>query len=335
MKLLITGGAGFIGAHFILYWMKNHPEDQIVNFDALTYAGHLENLDSVASNPKYTFVKGDITNAEEVRSAMVGIDMVVHFAAESHVDRSVHGPAAFVHTNVVGTLTLLEAAKEANVQRFHHISTDEVFGSLELGSSDKFTERTPYNPHSPYAASKAGSDHLVRAFHDTYGLPVTISNCSNNYGPMQYPEKLIPVMILKALRKESLPVYGDGLNIRDWIHVEDHCKGIELILEKGNIGETYCLGGNAERANIDVAKAILAGVDKPESLITFVQDRPGHDRRYAIDSTKAERELGWSRSYTFESGLASTITWYSERATQLQTDEQGTHVTPPHGTTLN
>jgi dTDP-glucose 4,6-dehydratase len=332
MKLLITGGAGFIGAHFILYWLKNHPEDQVVNLDALTYAGHLENLDSVSQNPQYTFIKGDITDSEIVKVAMQGVDIVVHFAAESHVDRSVHGPAAFVHTNVVGTLTLLEAARDAKVQRFHHISTDEVFGTLELGSSEKFTESTPYNPRSPYSASKAGSDHLVRAFHDTYGLPVTISNCSNNYGPMQYPEKLIPVMILKALNDESLPIYGDGLNIRDWIHVEDHCRGIEAILQKGRVGETYCLGGNAERANIDVAKAILKSLDKPESLITFVQDRPGHDRRYAIDSTKAEQELGWTRNYTFESGLADTIAWYTSRADQLKLDEQGTHVKPSHGT---
>lgn len=326
MKLLITGGAGFIGAHFVHYWLREHPEDQVVNLDVLTYAGHLENLRDIENNPNYRFVQGDIADKELLKELMPGVDIVVHFAAETHVDRSVHGPAAFVQTNVVGTLALLEAAKEAQVQRFHHISTDEVFGSLEIGSAEKFSETTPYNPHSPYAASKASSDHLVRAFHDTYGLPVTISNCSNNYGPMQYPEKLIPVMILKALKNESLPIYGDGLNIRDWIQVEDHCRGIDLILQKGTVGETYCLGGNAERANIDVAKAILKALDKPESLLTFVKDRPGHDRRYAIDSTKAEQELGWQRTYTFETGLADTIAWYAQHAEDLELDEQGTHV---------
>jgi len=325
MKILITGGAGFIGAHFIHYWLKNHSQDEVINFDVLTYAGHLENLDSVKDNEHYTFIKGDITNKQAVRQALEGVQTIVHFAAESHVDRSVSGPGAFVQTNVVGTLVLLEVAKEMGIQRFHHISTDEVFGSLGIGSPEKFSEETKYNPHSPYAASKAGSDHLVRAFHDTYGLPVTISNCSNNYGPMQYPEKLIPIMIMKALHDESLPIYGDGQNIRDWIHAEDHCHGIDLILEKGKIGETYCLGGNAERSNLEVAKTILQSLDKPESLLTFVEDRPGHDRRYAIDSSKAERELGWQRQYTFETGLAQTISWYKERAGALQVDEQGIH----------
>jgi dTDP-glucose 4,6-dehydratase len=326
MKILVTGGAGFIGAHFIHYWLQNHPEDDILNLDALTYAGHLENLKDVEQNPHYRFMKGDITDAATVKQAMEGIDTVVHFAAESHVDRSVLGPAAFVQTNVVGTLVLLEAARDAQVKRFHHISTDEVFGSLELDTPEKFSETTPYNPHSPYAASKAGSDHIVRAFHTTYGLPITISNCSNNYGPMQYAEKFIPVMILKAMHNEPLPVYGDGKNVRDWIHAEDHCHGIDLIIQKGNVGETYCLGGNAERANIEVAKAILSQLGKPESLLTFVKDRPGHDRRYAIDSTKAEQELGWTRKYTFETGLASTIAWYQEYGQKMQLDEQGTHV---------
>lgn len=325
MKLLITGGAGFIGAHFIRYWLENHSEDEVVNLDKLTYAGHLENLDDVKDNPRYQFIKGDIADPEVVRHAMQGVNTVVHFAAETHVDRSVSGPAAFVQTNVVGTLVLLEAARDLGIQRFHHISTDEVFGSLELGSPEKFQENTPYNPHSPYSASKASSDHLVRAFADTYSLPVTISNCSNNYGPMQYPEKLIPVMILKAFRDQALPIYGDGQNVRDWIHVLDHCRGIDLILEKGNKGETYLLGGNAERANLEVAKTILAEMGKPESLITFVQDRPGHDRRYAIDSRKAERELGWQRTYTFESGIKETVDWYLERADQLILDEQGVH----------
>lgn len=325
MKILVTGGAGFIGGNFILYWMKQHPEDQIVNLDILTYAANLAYLDSVAQQPNYQFIKGDITDSVAVRQAMQGVDVVVHFAAESHVDRSVSGPSAFVQTNVVGTLTLLEVARELGIQRFHHVSTDEVFGSLEFESAVRFSETTPYNPHSPYSASKAGSDHLVRAFHDTYGLPVTISNTSNNYGPGQYPEKLIPVMILKALKDEALPLYGDGQNIRDWIHVEDHCRGIELILQKGEIGQTYCLGGNAERTNKQVAQAILQNLGKPESLITYVQDRPGHDARYAIDSTKAEQQLGWERHHTFETGLAQTISWYQDRAATLQLDEQGTH----------
>lgn len=326
MKLLVTGGAGFIGSNFILYWMEQHPEDEVVNLDLLTYAANLDNLNFVAQNPKYTFIQGDICDLEAVRGAMQGVDVVVHFAAESHVDRSVSDPAAFVQTNVIGTFNLLEVAREVSVKRFHHVSTDEVFGSLEMGSEVKFNEETPYDPHSPYSASKASSDHLVRAYADTYGLPVTISNCSNNYGPLQYPEKMIPVMVLKALRDEQLPVYGDGLNIRDWIQVRDHCRGIELILEKGKLGETYCLGGNAERANIDVVKAILGILGKPESLISYVQDRPGHDRRYAIDSTKAEQELGWQREHTFESGLRETVAWYKERADQLATDEQGIHI---------
>lgn len=310
MKLLVTGGAGFIGSNFILYWLAQHPEDQIVNLDALTYAGNQANLVSVENNPNYSFIKGDITDRETVAKAMEGIDTVVHFAAESHVDRSITGPAIFVTTNVIGTQVLLDAAVKAKVQRFHHISTDEVFGTLELGSSEKFDEHTPYNPHSPYSASKAASDHLVRAYKTTYGLPVTISNCTNNYGPYQFPEKFIPVMIMKAMRGEPLPVYGDGLNVRDWIHVEDHNRGVELIIQKGNVGETYCLGGNAEMANIDVAKTILKIMDKPESLLSFVPDRPGHDRRYAIDSSKIESELGWQRIHNFETGLQATVQWY-------------------------
>jgi dTDP-glucose 4,6-dehydratase len=310
MKLLVTGGAGFIGSNFILYWLGQHPDDSIVNLDALTYAGNLANLKSVESNQNYTFIKGDITDRETVAKAMEGVDIVAHFAAESHVDRSITGPAVFVTTNVIGTQVLLDAAVKAKVQRFHHISTDEVFGSLELGSSDKFDENTPYNPHSPYSASKAASDHLVRAYKTTYGLPVTISNCTNNYGPYQFPEKFIPVMIMKAMRGESLPVYGDGLNVRDWIHVEDHNRGVELIIQKGKIGETYCLGGNAEMANIDVAKKILEIMGKPESLLSYVEDRPGHDRRYAIDSGKVEKELGWERVHNFETGLKATVQWY-------------------------
>ena len=325
MKLLVTGGAGFIGSNFILYWMREHPRDSIVNLDALTYAARLENLASVADSPNYEFIQGDICDPEVVRRAMQGVDVVVHYAAESHVDRSVSGPAAFVQTNIVGTFTLLEAARELGIARFHHISTDEVFGSLELDSPKKFNEDSPYNPHSPYSASKAGSDHLVRAYATTYGLPVTISNCSNNYGPLQYPEKFISMMILKAVRNESLPVYGDGLNVRDWIHVEDHARGVEAILEHGKLGETYCLGGRAEYPNLDVAKMVLRLMGKSEDLLTFVQDRPGHDRRYAIDCSKAERELGWTPQYTFESGLEATINWYKEHLHEYTPDEQGVH----------
>jgi dTDP-glucose 4,6-dehydratase len=325
MKLLVTGGCGFIGSNFIHHWIDRHPEDHIVNLDALTYAGKRENLAELEGGASYTFIEGDITSIETVRKAMQGVDVVVHFAAETHVDRSVSGPAVFVQTNITGTFNLLEVARELGVKRFHHISTDEVFGSLELNDGKKFDEQTPYNPHSPYAASKAGSDHLVRAYGDTYGLPVTISNCSNNYGRFQYPEKLIPVMILKALQDENLPIYGDGKNVRDWIHVEDHCEGISLILEKGKIGETYCLGGNAERSNTEVAREILKVLGKPESLITYVTDRPGHDRRYAIDSSKAESELGWVRKFTFEEGIAETVSWYSQRSEQYKPDEKGVH----------
>lgn len=314
MKIFVTGGAGFIGANFIHYWLKNHPEDEVINYDVLTYAGKLENLATVADNPKYTFIKGDITDAELVAKSLEGVDTIVHFAAESHVDRSITGPGAFVQTNITGTYTLLEAARQANIKRFHHISTDEVFGSLELDTPEKFSENTPYNPHSPYSASKAASDHLVRAYFHTYGLPITISNCSNNYGPYQFPEKFIPVLILNALEGKSLPIYGDGKNVRDWIHVEDHCRGIEAILEKGEIGETYCLGGNAERSNLQVVEMILEILDKPKSLMTFVTDRLGHDRRYAIDSSKAKEKLGWAPQHDFKSGLEATVKWYSAQA---------------------
>lgn len=310
MKLFVTGGAGFIGANFIHYWMEHHPEDSIVNFDKLTYAGHLENLESIANRPNYTFVKGDICDAGAVRAAMKGTDAVVHFAAESHVDRSIADAAPFAATNVLGTQVLLQAALDLGVKRFHHISTDEVFGSLALDDTRKFNEQSPYRPSSPYAASKAASDHMARAYAHTYGLPLTISNCSNNYGPYQTPEKLIPLMITYALAGKPLPVYGKGANVRDWVHVEDHCRGIEAVLLRGRIGETYCIGGGAERANIDVVKAILRHLGKDESLITFVQDRLGHDLRYAIDYTKAAQELGYAPRHDFDSGLKKTVDWY-------------------------
>ena len=312
MTLLITGGAGFIGSNFILYWMKNHPEDKIINLDKLTYAGNLENLKSVSDNPNYTFTKGDILDAEVVEKAVRGVDIVVHFAAETHVDRSITGPAEFVRTNVLGTQVLLDAAKKEGVKRFHHISTDEVFGSLALGSSEKFTEETKYDPHSPYAASKAASDHLVRAYFDTYGLPITISNCTNNFGPYHFPEKLIPLAITNLLDEKKVPVYGDGLNVRDWLYVDDHCRAIELILQKGKEGETYGIGSQLEKEynNLEVVKLLLQILGKGEEMIEYVSDRPGHDRRYAIDWSKINTELGWSPQYSFEEYLKITFDWY-------------------------
>jgi dTDP-glucose 4,6-dehydratase len=313
MKLLVTGGAGFIGSNFILYWIKNHPEDQIVNFDKLTYAGNLENLKSVEKNSNYKFIKGDITNAAEVNTAMVGVETVVHFAAESHVDRSIMEPAAFVLTNVVGTQVLLDAALKNNVSRFHHISTDEVFGALELDSKEKFNEDTKYDPHSPYSASKAGSDHLVRAYFDTFKLPITITNCSNNFGPYHFPEKMIPLAITNVLEGKKIPIYGDGLYVRDWLYVEDHCRAIEAVLLKGKIGETYCVGGTSDDiSNLDVAKKILKILGKGEDMIDFVKDRPGHDRRYAVDFSKIKNELGWEPLHSFDEWLEKTVKWYQE-----------------------
>jgi dTDP-glucose 4,6-dehydratase len=312
MKLLVTGGAGFIGSNFILYWMNHHPEDTIINFDKLTYAGNLANLRSIDTNPRYTFVHGDICDPKAVTESMQGVDIVVHFAAESHVDRSIVDAAPFVLTNVAGTQVLLDAALKANVKRFHHVSTDEVFGSLNLGESNKFNEKTPYGPRSPYSASKAGSDHLVRAYAETFGLPITITNCSNNFGPFQFPEKLIPLVITNILEGKKVPVYGDGKNVRDWLYVEDHCRAIELVLEKGKVGETYCVGGQSEDINnLDIVRKILSLMQKDESSIEFVKDRLGHDRRYAVDWSKIHNDLGWSPKYSFEEWLAQTIEWYT------------------------
>jgi len=313
MKILVTGGAGFIGANFIQFWLKRNPSDAIVNFDALTYAGNLENLRDVEKHPGYSFVKGDITDPIVVNAAMNGVEAIVHFAAESHVDRSIDHPATFVKTNVLGTQVLLDAALKNGVKRFHHISTDEVFGALTLEDATKFSELTPYNPRSPYAASKAGSDHLVRAYFHTYGLATTISNCSNNYGPYQHPEKLIPLAITNLLEGKKVPIYGDGFYVRDWLYVEDHCRAIELILKHGVAGETYCVGGMTENiSNRQIISKILQLMDKNMSMIEEVSDRPGHDRRYAVDWTKINTQLGWQPQHDFEIGLEETIAWYME-----------------------
>lgn len=311
MKLFVTGGAGFIGANFILYWIKHHPGDEIVNFDALTYAGNVENLISVEKNSRYRFVRGNICDAKAVRTAIAGADTVVHFAAESHVDRSIADAAPFIMTNVVGTQVLLTQAQKAHVSRFHHVSTDEVFGSLNLEDPNKFNERTPYDPRSPYSASKAGSDHIVRAYYHTYGLPITITNCSNNYGPFQFPEKFIPLAITNIIEDKKIPVYGDGLNVRDWLYVEDHCRAIESVLEKGTVGETYCVGGQtSDTNNLSIIKKILVCMGKDESKIEHVTDRLGHDRRYAVDWSKIHNELGWEPAFNFDTWLEKTIVWY-------------------------
>lgn len=309
MKLLVTGGAGFIGSNFVIYMVNKYPEYQIINLDALTYAGNLENLTSIENNPNYTFVKGDIADAQKVEEVFQqGIDVVVNFAAESHVDRSILDPGIFVQTNVMGTQVLLEAARKHNVQKYVQISTDEVYGTL--GETGMFSETTPLAPNSPYSASKTGGDLLVRAYHETYGMDINITRCSNNYGPYHFPEKLIPLMISNALNDKQLPVYGDGLNVRDWLYVEDHCSAIDLVIHKGKSGEVYNVGGNNERTNIQIVETILAELGKPKSLITYVADRLGHDRRYAIDATKIRTELGWQPKYHFETGIKKTIQWY-------------------------
>ena len=322
-NILITGGAGFIGANFVRYWIGAHPDDRVVNLDALTYAGNLENLGGIDTLPSYRFVHGDINDRECLDRVFdeEAIDTVVHFAAESHVDRSILGPDAFIRTNVHGTFTLLEAAKAAWVdftggQRFLHVSTDEVYGSLDSGAP-AFTETHPYAPNSPYSASKAASDHLVRAYHHTYGMPVLTTNCSNNYGPYQFPEKLIPLTILNALECKPIPDYGDGRNIRDCLYVEDNCKGIETVLKGGRPGELYNIGGINEWQNIDIVNLICDRLDELQpgaapyrEQITYVTDRPGHDRRYAIDAGKMQRELGWSPRHDFASGIERTIRWY-------------------------
>ena len=310
MKLLVTGGAGFIGSNFVRYMVNKYPDYQIFNLDLLTYAGNLENLKDIENKSNYHFVKGDIADRDFVNKLFEDekFDYVLNFAAESHVDRSITNPEIFVQTNIQGTLVLLDAAKKFSVKKYLQVSTDEVYGTL--GETGYFTETTPLAPNSPYSASKTGADLLVRAYHETYDLPVNITRCSNNYGPYHFPEKLIPLMIINALHDKELPIYGDGLNVRDWLHVEDHCQAIDLVLHKGRNGEVYNVGGNNERTNIEIVKTILKQLGKPESLIKFVKDRPGHDRRYAIDATKLREELGWKPKYTFETGIEQTIKWY-------------------------
>ncbi|ADO58766.1 dTDP-glucose 4,6-dehydratase [Paenibacillus polymyxa] len=336
MKLLVTGGAGFIGSNFVLYMLKQHPDYEIVNIDALTYAGNLENLKSIENHPKHTFVKADITDAQAIDQLMQqGIDVVVNFAAESHVDRSILEPEVFVKTNVLGTQVLLDAAKKYNVTKFVQVSTDEVYGSL--GETGLFTEETPLQPNSPYSASKAGGDLLVRAYHETFGLPVNITRCSNNYGPYQFPEKLIPLMISRALSDQQLPVYGDGLNIRDWLYVEDHCSAIDMVIHQGKLGEVYNIGGNNERTNVHIVKTVLEELGKPESLISYVQDRPGHDRRYGIDPTKTMNELGWTPKHSFETGIKETIRWYLDNEewwTRIQSGEYQQYYAKQYGSRL-
>ena len=337
-RLLVTGGAGFIGSNFVRYWLQRHPDDRLINLDALTYAGNPDNLRGLEDNPNYCFVHADIGDRERVSAVFHAerIDCVVNFAAESHVDRSILGPDAFIKTNINGTFNLLEVARAAwgadvAEQRFLHVSTDEVYGSL-TPDEPPFTETHRYQPNSPYSASKAASDHLVRAYHHTYGLPVLTTNCSNNYGPYQFPEKLIPLVIMNALDGKPLPIYGDGRNIRDWLYVEDHCSGIEAVLERGRVGEVYNIGGSNEWANIDIVKLICDRLDalRPgpspyRELITHVADRPGHDRRYAIDSSKMMAELGWQPAHRFETGIEATLAWYLANLDWCERVRSGTY----------
>lgn len=314
MTLLVTGGAGFIGSNFIKYWLQKYDNDKVVNFDALTYASNLDNLLEVENDSRYKFVKGNICDKEKVDEVIRGVDLVVHFAAESHVDNSIKNPDIFVETNVLGTNVLLRSALEHKIKKFHHVSTDEVYGSLDLESEEKFLENTPYNPRSPYSASKAGSDHLVRSYFHTYSLPVTITNCSNNYGPGQHREKLIPKTILNILEGKKVPIYGDGKNVRDWLYVDDHCRAIDLVVQKGKIGETYLVGGmEGDVSNFDIIERIAKSMGKNiDDEVEFVEDRLGHDRRYAIDWSKIKNELDYEPEYSLDKYLEKTIEWYRD-----------------------
>lgn len=319
-KLLVTGGAGFIGSCFVRHILKKHPEYKVINLDALTYAGNIENLDDVKENPNYIFVHGNICDKKLVRDLVSQVDFVVNFAAESHVDRSITGPEIFIETNVQGTLNLLQACKEIGIERYLQVSTDEVYGTL--GKTGYFYETTPIQPNSPYSASKASADMLVRAYFETYKLPVLTTRCSNNYGPYQYPEKLIPFFISQLLKGEKVPVYGDGLNVRDWLYVYDHCEAIDTVLHKGKIGEVYNIGGHNEKTNMEITKLILSAMGKDESSIKYVEDRLGHDKRYAIDNTKIQTELGWQPSLTFEEGIKITIDWYLQNQDWMKALEE-------------
>lgn len=311
MKILVTGGSGFIGSNFIQHWLETHPKDKILNIDTLTYAANPLNTSEFNKNPNYEFQKIDIRDKNKVNNAMKDKDLVVHFAAESHVDRSIDNPNVFLETNILGTQNLLEAALRNNVKRFHHISTDEVFGALKLKSNTKFDENTPYAPRNPYSASKAASDHLVRAYYITFGLPITITNCSNNYGPKQSPEKFIPRSITNLIQNKTIKIYGDGEYVRDWLFVKDHCTAIEAAIEKGKIGETYLVGGTAkDHSNLEIAEMLIELMGKDKSLIERVEDRAGHDRRYAVDFSKISTELGWKPTVTLKEGLEKTIKWY-------------------------
>jgi len=321
-KILVTGGAGFIGSNFIRYYLQEHRQDHVVNLDLLTYAGNLMNLQDIADDKRYDFVQGDIADPAVVEKILKqGVDAVVNFAAESHVDRSIEDPGIFIHSNVLGTQVLLNAIRKYPVQRFIQVGTDEVYGSL--GATGAFTEETPLAPNSPYSACKAAADLLVRAHYETFELPVLITRCSNNYGPYQFPEKMIPLFIMNAMQDKPVPLYGDGLNVRDWLHVLDHCRALDLVLSKGRVGEVYNIGGNNEKKNIEITRLILDRLGKPESLIQYVTDRLGHDRRYAIDATKIMTELGWEPLYTFESGIDETMRWYQEHQEWLKDIQSG------------
>ena len=339
MNLMITGGAGFIGANLVLHWLRNHPDDVVVNFDALTYAGNLENLQEVKKHPNYRFVKGNLRNSNDISKAFSenNVESVIHLAAESHVDRSIHGPADFIETNITGTFNLLETAREfwsadLSEHRFLHVSTDEVYGSL--GSKGGFSESTAYAPNSPYSASKAASDHLVRAWRHTYKMDVVTTNCSNNYGPFQFPEKLLPLLINNCLQNIPIPVYGDGKHIRDWLFVDDHCEALDVVFHEGVSGEVYNIGGANELSNIDIVRFVCKELDKElgrngddscENLITFVKDRLGHDRRYAIDATKIKTSLKWTPSNSFEEGITKTIRWYLDHQDWVRSVTSGSY----------